>query len=318
VEDLSIVHLQNGGGREDIEEEGGGGGGETDLAVMVRSWTVAFSGVVVVGMGRNSGSCCNSSSPLCRDITRLLFFMVFFVFPSIFSFPSILFTLFCSQLSCFFLVFSLFLFFFCYSSSPVFSIFFSSLVSFFLFCSLVKKQSFLFFLSFSLALSKDLSIFFSLFFFLFFSPCNLFVFLKYTHFVPQNFSFNLTSPPPLFCSSLFYIYRRPRERATLSCPVMGQGRAVSAQPPHSRSHGMTPLSNLHNGCRWGACVMSVIFQVGEGEGDNGIAGERIFFFPCLYVSRGRRRPITILVSFLFFLVNSAWNGAVLPKTHRFI
>jgi hypothetical protein len=43
--------------------------------------------------------------------------------------------------------------------------------------------------------------------------------------------------------------------------------------------------------------MSVIFQVGEGEGDSGIAGERIFFFPCLYVSEGRRRPI--LASFLF-------------------
>jgi len=79
VEYLSTVHLQNGGGHEDAE-----GGGETDLVVMVLSWTMAFNGVVVVGTGRNNGSCCNSSSPLCRDTTLLLFLMVFSVFPSFF------------------------------------------------------------------------------------------------------------------------------------------------------------------------------------------------------------------------------------------
>jgi len=32
-----------------------------------------------------------------------------------------------------------------------------------------------------------------------------------------------------------------------------------------------------------------IYASGEGEGDSGVAGERNFFFPCLCVSRGRRR-----------------------------
>jgi hypothetical protein len=45
----------------------------------------------------------------------------------------------------------------------------------------------------------------------------------------------------------------------------------------------------------------------SGEGDSGVARERIFFFPCLYVSRGKRRHTVPFKTapFDFFLMNSA-------------
>jgi len=128
------------------------------------------------------------------------------------------------------------------------------------------------------------------------------------------------SPSPLLCSALFpRIYRQEERGATLPMSNPGDrvgwlGRLCAVASTAHRA----PLSNLHHGGKWGTWAVSGFVQVGREimvlqgrESSSSLAstcpGEKEGT-----LCRSKRHR------FDFFLVNSAWNDIVLPKTHHFI